>query len=53
VLRQHALRDEALLPPALFAALTSAPRDLPRPAWHTAAGGSRPLDLDALQTSSI
>jgi DNA (cytosine-5)-methyltransferase 1 len=38
VLHQHAMRDREWLDeewPALRMALTSAPRDLPRPAWHT------------------
>lgn len=54
VLRQHAVRDESVMPPALFTALTSTPRALPQPAWHTApAVVTKAIDLDALQAAPL
>lgn len=53
VLRQHSERDQSVMPPALFAALTSTPRALSRPAWHIAPAIAEAIDLDALQPAPL
>jgi DNA (cytosine-5)-methyltransferase 1 len=51
VLREHALRDQGLLPKPLFRALTSTPRVLPQPSWHTV-DLTRAVDLNSFSETA-